>query len=84
MGVYTWCVTGDQREERRQMLARGLADTTRRIRDGEAARTERDKLIQAANDDEWTQEEIAEAAGISQQAVSKRLMYLARRKATTE
>lgn len=60
------------------MLAEGLADATRRIDDGEKARIERDRLILKAREREWKQEKIAEAAGMTQQGVSKRLSYLAK------
>lgn len=60
------------------MLAEGLADATRRIEDGERARIERDQLILKARRRKWKQEKIAEAAGMTQQGVSKRLRYLAK------
>lgn len=52
-------------------LARDLADAARRVREGEAARERRAKLMRIARGAGWTQERIAEVAEVSQAAVSK-------------
>ncbi|GGK60980.1 hypothetical protein Sme01_02550 [Sphaerisporangium melleum] len=71
-------MTDDEPEVSDSMLTERLAETTRRIEDGEKARAERDKLLLEARRREWTQERIAAAtSGMTQQAVSKRLRYLA-------
>lgn len=76
---YTRSVDDDMKEVSDQVLADRLAETTRRIEDGEKARQERDELIREAKRREWSQERTAAAAKVSQQAISKRLKFLASR-----
>lgn len=73
---YTRVVT-DEPEVSDQMLTEGLAETSRRVEDGELARIERDRLLLEAQRRKWKQGRIAAATGMTQQGVSKRLRYLA-------
>lgn len=63
----------EQKEVSNEMLAERLADTRRRI---EEARREQDEWLLEAQRRGWTQEKMAAAAGVTQQAVSKRLKIL--------
>ncbi|MCC5574444.1 hypothetical protein IMZ11_02160 [Microtetraspora sp. AC03309] len=55
------------------MLAERLKAAAQRVRDGEAARAERALLIDEAGRRGWTREEIAALAGVTHQAVTKRI-----------
>ncbi|MFB9681179.1 hypothetical protein [Streptosporangium vulgare] len=56
-----------------EMLARRLREAAAKVKAGEQARAERAKLIDEAGRRDWTREAIAELAGITHQAVTKRL-----------
>lgn len=67
-----------QEEVSDEMIAEHLADATRRI---EEATRDRDTWLLEARRRGWTQQKMAAAARISQQAVSKRLKHLRARAA---
>lgn len=80
---YTGAVTANDREVSDQVLAERLAATVERIKDGQAAQREQNRLVREAHRRKWSQSRIAKALGVSQQAISKRLNRPAK-DATTE
>ncbi len=69
---YTRAVTASEREVSDQVLTERLAATVQRIKDGQAAQREQNRLVQEARRRKWSQTDIAKALGVSQQAISKR------------
>lgn len=64
----------DLGEVSNQVLADRLREAARRVEDGKAAQKERGQIIdELARRGRYTQEEIAEMAGMTQQAVSQRI-----------
>jgi hypothetical protein len=63
----------DAREVSDDVLAARLRETAARVKAGEEARAERAALIDEAGRRNWPREVIADLAGISHQAVSKRI-----------
>jgi hypothetical protein len=73
----------DEREVSDDMLAARLRETAARVKAGEEARDERGNLIDEAGRRNWPREVIAELAGVSHQAVTKRI-HKSRQQETTE
>jgi hypothetical protein len=63
----------DAREVSDEVLAAQLREAAARVKAGEEARAERAALIDEAGRRNWPREVIATLAGVSHQAVSKRI-----------
>ena len=73
----------DEREVSDEVLAARLRETAARVKAGEEARAERAALIDEAGRRNWPRETIADLAGVSHQAVTKRI-HKSRQQETTE